>query len=69
MQVNFCNLLGHATGLELLLGTLGKNPAVLGLCDRFGVSGGVIPLPFAPGSYFTTSFLSLELPASNALQN
>lgn len=44
------NLRGIGTGLELLLINFGETYPPRGLCDRFGVPGGVIPLPFAPCS-------------------
>lgn len=42
------NSLGKATGLELLLIGFGEKVPGRGLCDRLGVSGGVIPFPFDP---------------------
>lgn len=60
-------LLGIATGLELRLWGFCKRCAALGLWDLFGVSGGVIPLPFAPdsdvlvSSLLATPFTSAEL--------
>lgn len=40
-------------GLELLLVSFGDIFPVFGLNDLFGVSGGVIPLPFVPPSFST----------------
>lgn len=42
-----------ATGLELRLGTLGELGPGLGLWERLGVSGGVIPFPLALDSPIT----------------